>query len=137
MRRILYLWIQHLHTQVERQWDAALNGRPVVVAAGRFQRGTVIDASPEAEAMGVGVGMTWRHAHRRCPTAHFVRYERPRYAPVIEQIGGVAEALENLCLCHVRCNAAGADHTIEVTERVRRKSEAALFARPRRIKKAG
>src|SRR5439155_19656262 len=49
----------------------------------------VIDGSPEAEAMGVGVGMTWRHAHRRCPTARFLRYERPRYAPVIEQIGAV------------------------------------------------
>lgn len=89
MRRILYLWVPHLHTQVEQNWDAALKGQPVIIAAGRFQRGSVIDASPEAEAMGVSGGMTWRHAHRRCPTARFLRYERPRYAPVIEQIGAV------------------------------------------------
>src|SRR5438067_12170773 len=89
MRRILYLWVPHLHTCVEQGWDATLKGKPVVVAAGRFQRGTVIDASPEAEAWGVGAGMTWRHAHRRCPTARFIRYERPRYTPVVEQIGAV------------------------------------------------
>jgi hypothetical protein len=40
-----------------------------------------------------------------------------------------------LCLCHSRCNAAGEDHTDEVTERIRRRNEAALFAKPR--KKAG
>ena len=45
------------------------------------------------------------------------------------------EALENLCLTHGRCNASGADHTGEVTERMRRKNEAALLSRPR--KRAG
>jgi hypothetical protein len=47
-----------------------------------------------------------------------------------------AEALERLCLCHGRCNAAGADHTDEVTERIRRKSEAALLSKKRRSAKA-
>ena len=55
MRRILYLWIRHLHTQVERQWDGGLQGQPVVVAAGSFQRGTVIDASDEAGEAAVTV----------------------------------------------------------------------------------
>jgi len=32
---------------------------------------------------------------------------------------------ENLCLTHRRCNAAQADNTAEVTERIRRKQEAA------------
>ena len=36
------------------------------------------------------------------------------------------------CLVHVRCNAAGADNTAEVTERVRRKSEAELFSKNRK-----
>jgi hypothetical protein len=43
--------------------------------------------------------------------------------------------LEALCLCHVRCNAAGADNTDEVTERIRRKSEAALLSKSRKAKK--
>ena len=41
------------------------------------------------------------------------------------------QALEQLCLTHRRCNAAGADHTVEVTERMRRKNEAALLSRGR------
>ena len=45
------------------------------------------------------------------------------------------EALDNLCLTHRRCNASGADHTVEVTERMRRRNEAALLSRPR--KRAG
>jgi len=47
-----------------------------------------------------------------------------------------AEALERLCLCHGRCNAAGADNTDEVTERIRRKSEAELLSKKRRPRKA-
>jgi hypothetical protein len=46
--------------------------------------------------------------------------------------GGDTQPLESLCLCHVRCNADSGDNTAEVAERVRRKSEAALFARPRK-----
>jgi len=39
---------------------------------------------------------------------------------------------DNLCLTHRRCNAAQADNTAEVTERIRRKQEAALFTRARK-----
>jgi hypothetical protein len=53
----------------------------------------------------------------------------------IEQIlpgaEGRTEALDNLCLTHRRCNPAGADHTVEVTERMRRRNEAALLSRSR------
>lgn len=47
--------------------------------------------------------------------------------------GGV---LDNLRLTHRRCTPAGINHTDEVTERTRRKREAALFAKPRRRRKA-
>lgn len=40
-------------------------------------------------------------------------------------------ALDNLRLCHPRCIPSGVDHTGEVTERVRRRNEAALFPRAR------
>lgn len=36
--------------------------------------------------------------------------------------------LDNLCLCHGRCNAGSADMTDAVAERLRRKSEAALLS---------
>lgn len=41
------------------------------------------------------------------------------------------ESIDNVFLCHGRCNSAGADNTDEVTERVRRRSEAQLFAKAR------
>ena len=73
---------------------------------------------------------------RRCRRP--MRFDLPRghdRGPKIERIApvaeGVADTLDNLCLCHSRCTASGADHTDEVTERIRRKSEAALFAKSR------
>jgi hypothetical protein len=54
----------------------------------------------------------------------------------VERIGGGEPgSLDELCLCHARCNAAGADHTDEVTERIRRKSEAALLPAARKRKR--
>jgi hypothetical protein len=46
--------------------------------------------------------------------------------------------IDNFRLCHRRCFAPGMDHTGEVTERMRRKNEAALLskARPRKTKAA-
>lgn len=54
----------------------------------------------------------------------------PRVEPILAGDGGDG-TLENLCLCHGRCNAAGLDHTDEVTERIRRKGEAELLASSR------
>ena len=53
----------------------------------------------------------------------------PTMLPIADQPAGEAATLDNLCLCHVRCHAAGADNTGEVTERIRRKSEAELLSR--------
>lgn len=72
---------------------------------------------------------------RRCRRP--IRFDLPRghdKGPKLERIvpgDGGDEALENFCLCHGRCNAAGADNTDEVTERIRRKSEAELLAKSR------
>ena len=59
---------------------------------------------------------------RRCRRP--MRFDLPpgnERSPKIEQIlplaNGAAMAVDNLCLCHRRCNAVGVDHTIEVTER--------------------
>ena len=45
--------------------------------------------------------------------------------------GALGPPLDNLRLCHRRCNTSGADHTGEVIERMRRRNEATLFARSR------
>ena len=53
--------------------------------------------------------------------------------PKVETIApGGTEAFEGLCLTHVRCNPQGANNTAEVTDRVRRKNEAELFANSRK-----
>jgi hypothetical protein len=53
----------------------------------------------------------------------------PRIEQVAPLLDGEPETLDNLVLCHGRCNAEGIDQTVEVTERVRRNNEATLFAR--------
>jgi DNA polymerase-4 len=93
MRRVLYLWVPHLHTAVERGLLPGLVEEPVVVAAGSFARGTIVDASPEAEALGVGAGQSWRHARRHAPMATFIPYEAARYRPFTERIGGLLHEL--------------------------------------------
>ena len=56
--------------------------------------------------------------------------------PKLEQIrplaSGEGQILDNLCLCHGRCNAEQADNTIEVQHRIRVKNEADLFVRSRK-----
>lgn len=56
----------------------------------------------------------------------------PKTEPIVPAANGEEQAFDNLCLTHVRCNAAGEDHTVEVTERIRRRSEAALLSRSRK-----
>lgn len=60
----------------------------------------------------------------------------PAIEPIVSALTDEPQTLENLCLCHGRCNADSGDNTLEVTERVRRKSEAVLFAKSP-IRKAG
>ena len=55
--------------------------------------------------------------------------------PVLHGVNGGTSALENLCLCHLRCNAEAGDATPEVLERVRRKSEEEVIQRSRRTRK--
>lgn len=79
---------------------------------------------------------------RRCRRP--IRFDLTRghdKGPAIEMIPSSLcnepQAIENLCLCHRRCNADSGDNTLEVTERVRRKSEAELFAKSRHVRKVG
>jgi hypothetical protein len=56
----------------------------------------------------------------------------PKIEHVLHAVNGGTDDLQNLCLTHFRCNAAGADNTVEAKERTRRKNEAELFARSKR-----
>ena len=72
-----------------------------------------------------------------------IRFDLPgghEQGPKIEQILPSASdsvvALDNLCLCHRRCNVQGRDHTDEVMERLRPAREAELFAKARKKRAA-
>ena len=52
--------------------------------------------------------------------------------PVLYGVVADGISLDNLCLTHRRCNAASADNTVEVTERIRRRQEAELFSKARK-----
>jgi len=74
---------------------------------------------------------------RRCRRA--MRFDLPAghdagawVQPVQFGADATEAALDNLCLTHRRCNAAAADNTVEVTERIRRKQEADLFTKSRK-----
>lgn len=52
--------------------------------------------------------------------------------PIQFGVDATETTIDNLCLTHRRCNAAAADNTVEVTERIRRKQEADLFVKSRK-----
>lgn len=56
--------------------------------------------------------------------------------PIMPPAKGEGEALDNLRLCHSRCNVSGIDHTDAVLARARIKNEAALFAKARKKRAA-
>jgi len=60
----------------------------------------------------------------------------PTSESVMNAADGDPQDLDNLCLCHARCNAAGEDKTSEVTERIRRKNEAELLSSRRKARRA-
>ena len=72
-----------------------------------------------------------------------MRFDLPRsheLAPTLEHLlpksKGGTMALDNLCLCHGRCNWLMADATPEVKERLRLKTEAAVFAKAKKSRAA-
>lgn len=71
---------------------------------------------------------------RRCRRP--MRFDLPAghdQAATVQQIlSGSEAALDNLCLCHTRCNAECADNTAEVQQRIRLKEEAAATSRTTR-----
>ncbi len=77
--------------QVALAASPALRGQPLVIGGQPFESKTVYDASPEATACGVKVGMPLREAYAFCPGAKFVPAEEWRYRQVFE---GIADILE-------------------------------------------
>ena len=59
----------------------------------------------------------------------------PALVDLVSQLNGGPASLDNLCLCHARCNAETADSTGEVQERLKRRIELAAAVDSRKAAK--
>ena len=81
LRKIVHVDMDAFYASVEQRDDAALRGRPVVVAW-KGRRSVVCAASYEARRFGVRSAMPFVTAERLCPQAVFVPPDFPRYKTV-------------------------------------------------------
>jgi DNA polymerase-4 len=80
-RKIVHVDMDAFYASVEQRDDAALRGRPVVVAW-KGKRSVVCAVSYEARRFGVRSAMAAVHAERICPEAVFVPPDFTRYKAV-------------------------------------------------------
>lgn len=83
-RSILHVDLDPFFVSVERSFDPALRGRPLIVG-GQFG-GIVAAASLEARAAGVRAGQSLAHARRLCPTAVVRVGDLDKYARISEEV---------------------------------------------------
>ncbi|HEY0179388.1 MAG TPA: DNA polymerase IV [Dokdonella sp.] len=88
MRKIVHVDMDAFYASVEQRDDAALRGRPVVVAW-RGARSVVCAASYEARRYGVRSAMPAARAERLCPDAVFVPPDFARYRAVSRQVRAI------------------------------------------------
>ena len=87
-RKIVHVDMDAFYASVEQRDDAALRGRPVVVAW-RGSRSVVCAASYEARRFGVRSAMPAVRAERLCPQAVFVPPDFVRYKAVSRQVRAI------------------------------------------------
>lgn len=84
--RVGCIFVPHLPVQVERIAKRTLQGRPVVIGGLLYEGKSVYDASCEAIACGVRVGMPLRQASVLCPEARFLPADVGRYQEVFGEM---------------------------------------------------
>ena len=96
--RVACVYIANLALQVALIENPHLHEQPVVIGGSPFDNGPVFDASPEAMAYGVKIGMTLRKAYSLCPQATFLpRNEilcKGLFERVLEKLDDFSPAVE-------------------------------------------
>lgn len=84
--RIGCVLIHNFAVQMARVTNSHLVGRPVIIGGLPFEAKGVFDASPEAVACGVLVGMPLRKAYSLCPAATFLPRDDKGYDEAFEKV---------------------------------------------------
>ena len=132
--RSLFVDFNSYFASVEQHEDPGLRGRPVGVAPVAAETTSLIAASYEAKAFGVGTGTMVREARRRCPGIQ-IRVARPeRYVAwhhrLMEAINHAIPVGRVGSIDEVACELVGRQRRREVAEEIARqvKHEIALAA---------
>ena len=132
--RSLFVDFNSYFASVEQHEDPNLRGRPVGVAPVAAETTSLIAASYEAKAFGVGTGTLVREARRRCPDIQ-IRVARPeRYVAwhhrLMEAINHAIPVGRVGSIDEVACELVGRQRRREVAEEIARqvKHEIALAA---------
>lgn len=83
---VLYAEVPCFYAEVERALDPALAERPVIVGGDPRGRGVVAEATADARAAGVALGMTMQEALQRCPRARALRTNMARYREASQRL---------------------------------------------------
>lgn len=94
--RVGYVFVPHFAVQVERLLRGSLDGKPVVVGGFSYEGRPVYDASPEATACGVTMGMPLRQASVLCPEACFLPCDEGKYREMFERVLNLLEQFSSL-----------------------------------------
>ena len=85
--RFACVFIHHLPVQVERIGESS--NQPLIIGGFPFERKPVYDASVEAIASGVTLGMSLSEAHFLCPEAKFLPLNKERYHEAYRQVAEI------------------------------------------------
>ena len=89
--RFACVLIPNLAVQLAVAADPDLYGQPVVIGGQAFQATPVCDASPEAVASGVKVGMSLYQAYALCPEARFLPDDGKTVSEAFEKVADMLE----------------------------------------------
>jgi nucleotidyltransferase/DNA polymerase involved in DNA repair len=89
--RIACIIVHNLAIQVATACDPSVRGQALVIGGVPFEAKPVYDASPEAIACGVKIGMPLREAYALCPEAKFLASDETKYEQAFEEVANVLE----------------------------------------------